>query len=299
VKKDDEVPLSGHGIWNPHRASRRRSLILCGTGAVLGLLIAGFGLFTARGTRTAHVPPEDAALVNNVPILMADLVDQLRTLNVSLSQASQQQKKNVLDAMIREELYVQRGVEIGLPTDDIDVRSALVAATEGQVAADAMTELPATQRLRAWYDNHRDRYASQGFMELHEFIIPLAQAPRANEVVAALRRGATPASLDLKSSGRVDDGREFYFAANDHLGDQLFAIARSLHDGDVSAPVVQQDGAHILVMKANQTPIPTNYEDARAQVLSDYLSDQVAQLQARNERFLRKRADIKIAPGLL
>jgi hypothetical protein len=280
--------------------STRRSLILCGSGAVLGLLIAGFGLFTAHGTRTSHVPPEDAALVNDVPILMVDLVDQLRTVDhVSLNEATRVQKASVLNAMIREELYVQRGVEIGLPTDDIDVRTALVGATEGQVAADALTSVPSEAQLLAWFESHRAKYASQGFMELEEFVLSASQAPQAQAIAAALRQGATPASLDLKSSGRVDDGEEFYFAAEDHLGTQLFQVARGLHDGEMSAPVPQEDGLHILIMKHNQRPVATGYQQVRPQVLSDYVSDKVARLQTANERFLRKRADIKVAPGLL
>jgi hypothetical protein len=297
--KDPDAPAAGD-LWNPYVASARRSLVLCGAGAIIGILVAGFGLFTARGTRTSQVPPEDAALVNNVPILMVDFIDQLRTVhNVTLSQATATEKRQTLDAMLREELYVQRGVEIGLPTDDVDVRAALVAATEGQIAADAMTALPSEQALRSWFDIHRDRYASPGFMELQEFVLSSAQSASAEQILASLRAGETPEALHLRSSGRVDDGQEFYFAAEEHLGHQLFETARHLRDGEMSSAVTQSDGSHILIMKHNKQPTPTDFSDARAQVLSDYLSNDVAQLQTRNELFLRKRADIKIAPGLL
>jgi len=300
MKNDAGSPGGGRDIWDPKAVSSRRSLTLCGAAALLGLLIAGFGLFTARGTRTAQIPPEDAALVNGVPILMVDLIDQLRTLNnVTLSHATVPQKEAALNAMIRDELYVQRGVEIGLPADDVDVRAALVAAAEGQVASDALTAVPPDTELRAWYDNHRERFATQGFMELQEFVLSPTQAPGANDIVASLKRGTSPASVGLKSSGRVDDGQEFYFAAEDHLGARLFNLARGMHDAEVSPPIVQPDGVHILVMKHNQAPIPTNYEQARPQVLNDYISDRVARLQTANERFLRKRADVKVAPSLL
>ena len=53
-------------VWIFDQPSARRSLMLCAAGAVLGLVIAGFGLFTAHGTRTAGVPAEDVALVNGV-----------------------------------------------------------------------------------------------------------------------------------------------------------------------------------------------------------------------------------------
>ena len=96
----------------------------------------------------------------------------------------------------------------------------------------------------------------------------------------------------------MKDGNEFYFAAKLHLGDALFAKARALGDGQVSDPVVQPDGVHILVMQRNQPPLPAKYEDAQDRVLRDFLAAKVARLQASNGRFLQTRADIKVAPGL-
>ena len=91
---------------------------------------------------------------------------------------------------------------------------------------------------------------------------------------------------------------QFYFAAKLHLGDPLFALARGMRDGEIAGAAVQPGGAHILIMTRNRPPIPTQYDDARDRVLHDFLDAKVARLQGGNERFLRKRADIKIAPAL-
>ena len=64
-------------IWDIHQPVGRRSMLLAAAASLIGLAIAGYGLFTAQGTRTAAVPAEDAALVNNVPILRADLIAQI------------------------------------------------------------------------------------------------------------------------------------------------------------------------------------------------------------------------------
>ncbi len=293
---DAGVAVGHPTLWNPRQPNARRSLLLCGIGALTGLLIAGFGLFTAQGTRTFVVPPEDAATVNGVPILRADVIGQLRALDdVSLSEATPAQKHKVLDDMVREELYVQRGVELGAPTDDIDVRQALVAGTEAVVAQDALTSRPSEADLHAWYDAHQDTYAGEGQMTVEDFRLPPAQATGADKIIAALRSGSTPESLQLKSFERMTDDPQFYFAAKIHLGDLLFAVARKLKDGEVSGPVVQPDGVHILLMQHNQLPLPTSYADAQDRVLHDFLAAKVARLQAGNERFLRRRADIKIA----
>jgi parvulin-like peptidyl-prolyl isomerase len=285
-------------LASPGMDSRtRRSLFLCAAAAAAGLLIAGYGLFTAPGTRFAGIPSEDAAVVNGVPVLRADLIQQLSALyGVDLSRSTPQQRRKVLDDLIREEIYVQRGVEMGLPNDEVEVRQALVAATESKVAQDAMTTRPSEQELSDWYSGHRSKYATEGVMLLHEWLLPMGSD--AGRAIAVLRGGGSPQTAGLRTSGRVDDGEEFYFAAKIHLGDRLFAVAERLSDGQVSDPVEAPDGLHILQMVRNRKPVGIPFGQVRDRVLQDFLADKVARLQAGNERFLRKRADVRIADDL-
>jgi hypothetical protein len=287
------------GIWNFHEHDSRRSLILCGTGAVLGLVVAGLGLFTADGTRTSQVAPQNAATVNGVPVLMSDFAVQVKALyDVPLSQATPAQKRKALDDMIREELYVQRGVELSMQTDITEVRQALVLAVEAQASLDARMAQPGEKELQDYYAANRARYADEGTMTLDEYLLPVSDAARAPAVVAALRRGEAPATLGLKRSARMTDGEAFYFAAKIHLGDALFDVARRLKSSEVSDAVRQGDALHILVMRANRTPPPPPFKQVRPQVLKDFVDAQAATLTAGNERFLRKRADIQFQDGL-
>src|SRR5215475_6270038 len=91
----------------------RRSFWFMGAGALAGLVMAGYALFTARGTSTLVVPAEDVALVNQQPISRVDFLQQLQTLyGVDLAHSTAEQRRRVLDDMIREELFVQRGKEL-------------------------------------------------------------------------------------------------------------------------------------------------------------------------------------------
>lgn len=287
---------SSSGLWDPHRPVARRSLILCAAGAIIGLGIAGGGLFTAHGTRTSAVPAEDAAIVNGVPILRADLIQQVDSLHAQgYGRTTLAQRAKVLGDMIREELYVQRGVEVGLTNDDIDVRTALVAATEGQVAQDAMTSRPSDRELRAWYGSHADDYAGEGLITLHEWLLPPGSR-NGQPAADGLRHGQAPETLGLRSSGRVDDGEEYYFAARVHLGEPIFAMARKLKDGEVSQPIAAADGLHVLQVVKNVVPVPSPFEQVQSRVMQDVLEDKAKRLQEANARFLQKRADIKLAP---
>lgn len=289
-------------VWSLTKPSARRSLILCAIGALVGLAIAGLGLFTAKGTRTSGVPAEDVALVNQVPILMSDYVQQVRALyDVPLSQATASQKRQVLGDMIREELFVQRGVELGTQSDTIEVRQALVGAVEAQTATDARVAQPSEADLRAFYRQHLAAFASEGLMTIADHRLSRdASSQTIATAVAALKStvpGTPAADRLVPRSGVMSDGEEFYFAARRHLGDRLFAVARRLKDGEVSAPVMMSDGVHILVMQRNVDPVPSPFSEVRDKVLAAYVDAQTKQLTAANERFLRKRADVQVAAG--
>jgi len=285
------------------RASSRRSFVLMGGAALLGLLLAGYSLFSARGTSTLIVPAEDVALVNQQPISRSDYLLQLQTLyGVDLQHATVAERRKVLDDMIREELFVQRGKELDVASTDPEVRAALVNAVELEIAADAITTQPSEGQLRLYYVAHRARYASEGTMTVRDYVFPASESVAAAEAAELLKYNPpTPALLarwHAADSGSVS-GEEFYFAAKIHLGEPLFEAARDLPDGGVSAPIAAAGGRiHILYMIKNTRPQPFDFAAARDQVLTDYRNDAISRLRTGDEAFLRKRANIVIADDL-
>jgi hypothetical protein len=273
----------------------RRALALSAAGALVGLALAGFGLFTAKGSSTFIVPPEDVATVNQQPISRLDFDAQIKAVfNLDPAQASLSQKRKVLNDMIREELFVQRAQELDVAGVDPDVRAAMVSAIEQQVAADAITAQPKEAQLRAWYDAHRPSYAGEGTLALRDFVFPADKAPAAAE---ALKRGTAPGAVLARFGGHETfavKGEEFYFAAQIHLGPALFALARAAPSGGI----VLGPGGHVLLITRNIPPRAVPYERARDQVLSDFRTAAAARLKAGDERFLKARANILIAPDL-
>jgi PPIC-type PPIASE domain/SurA N-terminal domain len=275
-------------------------MIMMAGGAICGLGLAGYALFTARGTSTLHVPAEAVALVNQQPISRIDYLVQLQTLfSVDLQHATAEQRKKVLDDMIREELFVQRGKELDVAATDPEVRAAMVNSVELEIAADAITSQPTEARLRAYYDSHREKYASEGVMTVHDYLFPLTASQAASDAVRALQSSPSEAISRLKDgeSGKVGD-EQFYFAAKIHLGDQLFEAARSLSDGQAAGPLALPDGLHVLYMVSNKRPRPRDFTAVREQVLSDYRGEAIASLRIGDEKFLRKRANILLADDM-
>ncbi len=287
---------------DPSQISNARSFVLMGAGVLIGLLLAGYSLFTARSASTLIVPAEDVALVNQQPVSRADYLALLQTLyGVDLSHATQEQRHKVLDDMIREELFVQRGKELDVAATDPDVRSALVNAVELEIAENAITSQPSEAALRQFFETHEDRYVSEGVMRVRDLVFPGAALPELPAAPEALKRAVSDAQTLARLNGR-DSGRtkgdEFYFAVKIHLGDGLFAAARDLANGAVSTPIPLPDGIHVLDMQYNKRPVPFGFAAARAQVLSDYRSQAVDKLKSSGESFLRKRANVLIADDL-
>jgi len=287
---------------NPSQISNARSFVLMTCGVLLGLVLAGYSLFTARSASTLVVPGEDVALVNQQPVSRADFVALLQTLyGVDLSHSTQEQRHKVLDDMIREELFVQRGKELDVASADPDVRSALVNAVELEISENAITAQPSEAALRQFYAMHQDRYVSEGIMRVRDLVFPAAALPELPAAPQALKSTIHDpqalARLNGRDSGKTQ-GDEFYFAAKIHLGDPLFAAARDLPEGTMSAPIRMADGIHILDMEKNKRPVPFDFAAARTHVLSDYRSQAIERSKASGESFLRKRANVLIADDL-
>jgi hypothetical protein len=298
------------------KPSVRRSMILLASGALIGLAIAGYGLFTAKGTRSRTVPPEAVALVNQRQILRSDFMTQTQSQFVMpFAQTTREQRHMVLEDMVNEELTVQRGLEIDLPSYDPDVRNALVAGVELEVTADVLSQQPTPVELRAYYERHKDKYSTEGVMQLRDLLVktdashPAAAAhAQTLAAVAALRRGqsldAVIKKFELVDSGRfmdagqADTGDIFQFALRAKLDDTLYQATLPLHDGEVSDPVPDSDGVHLIVMIKHRFPVQQTFEEASNQVWTDVKKEAQAKVRSANLTYLRSRADIILAPEL-
>jgi mannose/fructose-specific phosphotransferase system component IIA len=294
----------------------RRSMVLLASGALCGLLIAGYGLFTAKGTRSRSVPPEAVALVNQRAVLRSDFMTQAQSqFSVAFDQVSAAQRRKVLNDMVDEELMMQRGLEIDLPSYDPEVRAALVAGVELEVGADVLAQQPTEAELHRYYTEHQDQYSSEGVLRLRDLIVgpplasatvPVAAQAGASAAVAALRAGmpleAAMSRFALRDSGRfmdtghVDTGEIFDFAVKAKLEERLYQQARVLKSGEISEPILIADGTHILVVLEHRFPVAQSYEQAANKVWTDFKNAAQTKVRAANLQYLRGRADILLAP---
>jgi hypothetical protein len=278
-----------------------------------GLLIAGAALFRPAPRPIAAVPPGYVALVNQKGILTSDFIAQTQAESgTSFDRTTPQERRHVLHEMIDEELLVQRALVLDLPETTTEVRDAMAAAVNAQAAAPLLETEPTDAELRDFYDRHRAKYVIGGTMTVHDLVLrygsyadadqslPQAETDAA-EAVYQLRSGApldyVKEHFGFADSGRVSDGEELEFAAKLHLGPKLYPVAAALGTGEISDPVVDTDGVHVLVMEQRQLPRPAEFSAVRDQVYSDFRAAQKQRASAANLAILRSQAQILLAPG--
>jgi hypothetical protein len=291
----------------------RRSMVFFSLGALIGLAIAGYGLFTARGTQSHSIPPEDLALVNGRPILRSDFMTQVQAqFTIPFAQSTPEQRRKVLEDMLDEELQVQRGLEIDLPSFDPDVRAALVAGVELEISADVLAQQPAEQQLRDYYEAHKGKYVSEGTLRMRDLVVKSGAGATTEQIVDTAQRAVTELrdgmpleqvirrygledSGQLMDAGHVDTGEIFEFAAKAKLGKEVYAAAAKLQGGQVAGPIRQIDGAHVVVMVEHHMPLQQDYATAADKVWTDYKTEARTRVREANLQYLRSRARILLS----
>jgi parvulin-like peptidyl-prolyl isomerase len=289
--------------------------LLVALGAVVVLAIAGYALFVVQTTSAGGVPPEAIATVNGRPILRTDFVTQLQTqLGVPFAEATPEQRQRVLDAMIAEELMVQRGLKSDLPSQDPKVRKALVDGVELQLFADVLARQPTQQQLKDYYSRHHHKYLRDGIMQFRDLVMPAGSMlppekamHRATKAAKALRHGSPldevmrefglQESRQAADTSQVEPEELSDTAAKTRFDAQVFHVASKLKAGETSKPFAAADGVHIVVMVKREPPYQPPFAEVSNEVWADLKKEAQDQARADHLRDLAARAEIRIAEG--
>jgi hypothetical protein len=301
-------------LFNALTREPGRPLWLPLLGAVLGLCVAGIGLLRRAPLIIAAVPPGYVAMVNGRGILMSDFMAQATdsTGKDDFSQTTPAERHRVLHDMIDEELLVQRGLVLDLPETTTEVRGVIAAGVDTQVAQPAVSVSVTEEDLRNFYQAHQGDFTTAGSMDVKDIVLHVGGYENANQTTAQAESDATEAAYQLRAgadpdyvmnhfgfvdSGRMDGTRQLDFAAKLHLGEKLYAVARRLEDGQVSDPVTDHDGVHLLLMQQRIPERVADFNTARDRVYSEYKDSQRRRAAEENLVILRREARILLAPG--
>jgi hypothetical protein len=290
----------------------QRAVVLPAVGAFVGLLVAGLGIFRASPEGVSVVPPGYVALVNREGILTSDFIAQTTAqTGKSFAETTQAERDKTLHDMIDEELLVQRALVLDLPETTTEIREAMTQAVNAQVDAGLLAQPPTDAQLKSFYDTHHADYSTMGSMTVHDLVLHIGGYQNIDQSVAQAQTDAAEAVYQLRAgasighvmehfgftdSGRVDNGEQLDFAAKLHLGDKLFEAASKMSSGEISDPLLDTDGVHVLVMDQRRAPRIADFDSARAKVYEAYKEVASRHAQEENLKILRSEAQILLAP---
>jgi hypothetical protein len=300
-------------VMNAFLHRPQRALWLPALATACGLGLAGIGLFRTAPGPSMVVPPGYVALVNQKGILLSDFRAQVELETTKrYADTTPDERRRTLREMVDEELLVQRAVVLDLPETANEVRANMAVGVNAQVDAPVLAYRPTDAELRAFYAKTRDRYSLSGSMTLRDLVLRVGGYQNADQTIAQAQGDAAEAVYQLRSgaaldyvmahfglapSGRSASGEEPDFAAKLHLGDQLYAVASLMRDGEISDPIVEGNEVHILVMAQHQFPKVADFSAVRDKVYTDFRNAETGRATAENLNLLRSQASILLAPG--
>ena len=112
---------------------------------------------------------------------------------------------------------------------------------------------------------------------------------------AFMQKNGVRDSGALFQSGKPDLGDIFDFAAEAKLTPKVYAVAKQLPAAQVSDPLNDTDGIHIVIMISRSTPTAPDFPDVRERVWSDLKTEAQDKIRNATYGYLRNKADILAA----
>ena len=281
-------------------------------GALFGIGLAAWDL-TERAPEEQPLRDDVVVVVNGNPILRAEYERAVAAVSADRGggDLTREERRRVLERLIDEELLVQRGIELGLPHRDRQLRNQISAAVIGLFASRAgarQAEEPSDEELRAFFGANEEWFRDPVQVRLEHLFFAVDSniddeeaRVRARDVGLRLQAGETFDGLATTGDpyeAPLPSGALHLRQVRDLLGPTVGRVVFELDVGVVSEPVRSGSGYH-LVRVVERVPgrLPP-FESIRDVVLNEY---QRRSHDRELRRFLdeqRRIVSIQIAPDL-
>ncbi len=260
----------------------RRAPLLLALGAATGLVLAAAGLVGQRRTDRSSLPPSVVARVNGEPISTDDFQQLVAGLAGDRREPiDDQQRRQVLDRLIEEELLLQRALDLGFARKDPRVRADLTQAMIAAIVDESKDLQPSDVELRAFYEENQAFFTPSGALRVRQIF---CRAPTLGDVAATearcadaakrLRAGEDYATLRQQLGDQelspLPDTPLPPSKLRDYLGPTALRAVLDLAPGAVSEPVRSGTGFHVLQVVEHQPTAAPPLDAIKTEVLAEY-----------------------------
>ena len=259
-------------------------------------VIVGAALVAASAV---HTPARSYALRVNQTMFTAEEVAALSDAAAAEMQPAQapELRRQMVDALIDNELLYQYGLKLGLQNQDPVIRRRLI-----QLVLDmngTTIGLPDEPSLRAYYAAHGSRYRPEMAIQFRQIFTSDAEpSPQLMEALGRVTDAAGFAAVELQWGNplRMHDPAQSYplsrLAAI--YGTDFAAALTEAPLAELRGPLRSSLGLHwIWVQRRSESDAP-EFERVRAQLEQDWRQDARTEAHRRLLRTLRSQADIDL-----
>jgi PPIC-type PPIASE domain len=280
--------------------SPRRAQILLAFGAIIGLVLAATDLLT---NDIQHIDNSTAAIVNNHRILVSEHLTYLSLLaNDKREPLTESDHQHVLNKMIDERLMLERGVKIGLPDSDPNVKKTIIQSMIQLAITDATGVQPDNTELQKFFDQNQKYFAKPAQLKIERMVfrnrdpeLALSKARLAHQHLVdgenfseVKHRLADKDIIQLPNSPLSPNKLQQY------IGPQLTKHTLSLSSGEISEPIADGNTYNIIWLQTVHRPTPPSLASVREQLVREYQRRQGERALQDYLTQLRKQAEVVI-----
>jgi PPIC-type PPIASE domain len=192
---------------------------------------------------------------------------------------SESELAEIIDASIREEVYVREALALGLDRDDAVIRRRLQMKMEFLTESGAEVVTPDDATLQAHLDANPDLFIEAPLVALEQVMLDGADPQAAAEALALLRQGEDPASVGrptmLPFATRPSPPR----VIDNIFGPDFFALTTTFPVGTWEGPVESAFGTHLLRITDRREGRTPPLAEIRDKVEQDWRSAFVVRLR--------------------
>ena len=298
--------LSVHKVNKSATSPSERRLVV---GAVLGMLLAAYGILRTSEGLARPVPADAVAIVDGRLLPRADYERRLTALaNDRRAPLDAKERRRVLERMIDEELLFGRALELELPSRDATARKDLIRGVVDAIVANAPSEAPTEADLRALYDADRGFFAPEARLRVRSLwfrvVDPLETAAaeaRAGMALEALRAGepfdAVAARLADVEPLPIPEAPLPLAKLVEYLGPSAARAAAALEPDNVSEPIRTATGVRLVLLVERSVPSEVGFDPLRPRVLAEWRRRHDERALEEVLADLRGAARIEVAPN--
>ena len=214
---------------------------------------------------------EVLAMVNQKPITVAQAeIGSMHLFGQSYGDMSDRERNSLVQVLIDEELLIQRGELLKIPSRDIGVRKSLVSAGIRDIIGEFEAIPVSEEALRDFFHEHSSIFETPKRIALDVIVLTKEASAQHAQSLMARGLGLSEVAETLRLNFVIPQDLQTVPIIHRQLGAKIASTAVKLQEGEISPPVRGSEGIYYMQITAFEDTILPSFDDVRQSVKQEY-----------------------------